>query len=345
MMNAIGFNEFGWADVLKQLKLEEPVPEDDEVIVRLASTSVNMLDILVRKGYMGLNITMPHVLGADVVGKVEKLGKNVDEFAIGDMIIANSLLSCKSCKACLSGNEAMCYAWKTVGRDVWGSYGELVKLKSSLLIRPPGRFTEDELACMPLSLATSWRAIHTLAKAKPGDTIVIRGASGNVGIFSTLIAKAIGLKVIALTRKEDKAKRLGSLKADLVINTGDGNADVIKEVKDFTDGGADFVLESFGSTLEQSAEMLHDGGKVILFGTIAGSTASIDVKKVYLRSKEIIGTHVASKSEFEEALDFIALNNIKPIIGKAMPITDAPAAHTLFERSETFGKIVLRHKW
>jgi D-arabinose 1-dehydrogenase-like Zn-dependent alcohol dehydrogenase len=302
-----------------------------------------MLDVLVRKGYMP-KMTMPHIPGSDVVGKIESVGKGVDGFGIGDLVISNTLFGCGSCGYCLSGNESVCEQWKVVGRDIWGSYGELVKLPASILIRPPKQFSQEELSCMPLSLSTAWRSLLTIANAKEGETVVIRGASGNVGIWASLLSKALGLKVIALTRKDGKAQRLKQIGADLVINGEDG--DITKKIKDFTDGhGADIVLESFGATLGQSIDMLRDGGKAILFGTVAGSAATIDIKSTYLRSKQIIGTHASSKSEFEDALMFIGSRGIKPIVGKLLSISDANKAHKMLEGSEVFGKIVLRSSW
>ncbi len=344
-MKALGFNKFGDRDVLEELEVDAPVPGNNDVIIRMKYTSVNMLDILVRKSYVGLCITMPHILGADVSGEVEAVGKGVSGFNPGDSVIAHALLTCGSCDACLSGNEAACSKYKIVGRDMWGSYGELVMLPDSLVIGAPSEFSMEELACLPLSLATSWRALHTLAGAREGNSVIVRGTSGNVGIISTLLAKSMGLKVIALTRSKEKEKRLKDMKADLVINTNDADRDIVNEVRDFTGGGADFALESFGSTLEQSADMLHDGGKIILFGTVAGSAANIDVKKLYLRSKTVIGTHISSRAEFEDALNFVSSKGIKPIIGKRMSIKDAAEAHRMLESSEIFGKIVLKHDW
>jgi NADPH:quinone reductase-like Zn-dependent oxidoreductase len=344
-MNAIGFNRFGEPDVMERMQLPDPLPSSKEAVVRLSCTSVNTLDTLMRKGYFP-NLSMPHVPGSDIVGKIESIGKDVEGFNSGEFVIANALFGCGLCKECLAGNESLCIQWKVFGRDSWGSYGELVKLPADRLIKPPKQFSDEELACMPLSLATAWRSLDTLAKAKNGDVVVIRGASGNVGLWATLLAKSMGLKVIALTRNESKAKNLSKIGADLVLNPSDGGKDIVKEIKDFTnDLGANFVLESFGSTLGQSIDMLKDDGKVVLFGTIGGSNATIDVKRTYLKSRQIVGTHAASKMEFEKALNFVASNNIKPIIGKTLPITEASEAQRLLENSEVFGKIVLKSSW
>ena len=344
-MKAIGLNKFGNADVLEEMEFRDPKAGDNEVVIRTAYTSVNRLDILVRAGYMGSTLKTPAVPGADVVGTIESMGSEVIDFSVSDLVIAHTVLGCGRCRFCLSGNENLCENYRIVGRNVFGAYGELVKLPASALIKPPEYLNKEELACLPLSLPTAWRSLDVLAKAQEGNSIVIRGASGNVGILMVLLSKAMGLNVVALTRSKEKGHRLKELGADLVIDTSE-NADIIKDVRDFTEGrGADFVIEPFGSTLEQSIEITRNGGKIILFGTITGSTASFDVKKLYLKSKSVIGTMVSSKYEFEEALNMLESKRIRPIIGNRFSIRDAQKAHTLLESSDNFGKIIMRHDW
>ncbi|MDE1870831.1 MAG: zinc-binding dehydrogenase [Candidatus Micrarchaeota archaeon] len=344
-MNAVGFREYGNENVLELMDVEDPVPGSGEVVMRVRYTSMNMLDVLVRKGYSRTGATLPHVPGADVVGTVERLGGNVHGFGIGDTAIAHTLFGCGHCKSCASMDESVCSEWKVVGRDIWGSYGELVKLPASLLATPPEHYEMKELACMPLSLSVTWRAISTLASAEEGNSVVIRGASGNAGIFATLLSKAMGLQVLAITRSGEKAVSLKRIGADVVISASAADEQKV-EVLDATDGkGADFVLESLGSTIEQSVEMLKDGGKVILYGTAAGSNATIDVKKIYLHSRSVIGTHASGKKEFESALSFMSSKNIRPVIGRLIDIKEASKAHAMLQNSEVFGKIVLEHRW
>lgn len=345
-MNAMGFNRFGDEDVLEHISAADPEPGENDAVIRIKYTSLNMLDVLVRKGYAPMGTTFPHVPGSDVVGTIESLGSNVNGFNAGDEVIANTLFGCGSCPACISGYESTCSKWKVVGRDLWGSYGELVKIPSSLMVRPPENYDVKELACMPMSLSVIWRSLRTIADAHPGDYIVIKGASGNAGIFALLLSKAMGLNTIALTRSEEKSTKLKNLGADFVINTTLSDKDVTNEVLGITNGnGSDFVLESFGSTLEQSMEMLRDGGKVILYGTLTGAEATVDIKKMYLRSKTVIGTHACGKKEFEAALSFVSSKNIRPVINRVMDIKDAAKAHSMLQNSENFGKIVLEHKW
>ena len=344
-MKAMELVDFGGPEALRETEVADPVPVAGEVVIRVKSTSINMLDLLVRKGYVKQLVKLPHVSGSDVCGRIESVGTGVEGFGIEDVVMANPFIPCKSCEACLSNNESICYKWKIIGRDTWGSYGELVKLPASLLVKAPTNLNVEELGCIPLSLSSAWKCIK-LAEPKEADTVIIRGASGNVGIFATMIAKAKGLKVIALTRSADKAAKLRSLNADIVINTDGKEQDLVKEIKDITNGnGADFLLEPFGSTLDQSLDMVHNGGKIILFGTMTGSQANVDVKKIYFGFKHIIGNTASSKTDFEDSLKFIGANNIKPLIGKRMSIKNVAEGQQMLENSEVFGKIVLTHDW
>ncbi len=343
-MRAVGFLEFGESTVLREMELPDPKAGEGEAVVRVSTTSVNVLDVMVRRGYKGISLTLPHVPGTDVVGRIEALGPGASGFSVGDKIIAAPLFGCGICPACLSGNEVMCRNYGAIGRNIWGSYGSLVRLKASLLLRQPPGFSDDELATLPLSLSTAWRAIR-LAAPSPGSTGVVWGASGNVGLFSVLLLKSMGVRVVSLTRSDMKAQRLKALGSDLVVNTVSGTDAIRKEVLDFTDGlGAEFVIDSFGSTIKDSLNLTREAGKVICFGVTGGDNAEISVKDIYLKAREVIGTHAANRSEFADALSYVAARNIHPIIGKVMGIGDAAKAHSMLEQSEVFGKLVLRHR-
>ena len=343
-MKAMGFNRHGNAEVIERLDVADPVPEDNEVLIRLHYTSVNRLDMLVREGVHGMKMDMPHMPGTDIVGTVEKCGNGAKKFNEGDLVISNTVYGCAICGKCLAEEENLCAQWKCMGLQVNGAYGELVAVPERLLSRPPKMYSETELAAMPHSLPVAWRALHTLGKAMEGETVLIRGASGNTGIFSVMLAKALGLKVMAMSRSKEKAQRLKSLGADHVLDTNE-SADAIKdEVMSLTGGkGADIVIETSGSTLGDSVGLSAYSARVITFGTIQGFVSEINIKRLYLWNVCVMGTHNASKAEFDEAFGFASRNGIRPVIAETMPIEQAADAQRALEQSRYFGKIVLKH--
>ncbi len=345
-MKAIGFNRFGGPEVLEELELEDPILEEGYALVRLSATSVNQLDCVVRRGYKGmLNIKLPHVPGSDVVGTVSAIScTDSPEFAVGDRVVANTLLGCGRCDMCTSGNEMLCRSWSIIGRNIWGSYGSIVRLPTSILIKAPDSFTDAELACMPLSLSTAWRALKTLSGLSEGDTVAIRATSGNVEIFAALLSKDMGINIIGFSRGKRRAKELERIGVKFVVDQEMQPEDITKEVMDYTNGrGVDAVLESVGMTLPGSMDIVRPGGRIIVYGILGGIEATINIMKTYLKSVSIIGTHVSTKREFEEVLAFMSSKNIKPIIGKRLPLSRAAEANALFESSKVFGKLVLEN--
>ena len=346
-MKAIGFYETGGPEVLKEIDIPEPMPSRNEITIRTSFTSVNNLDILMRSGGTKMNFSLPHIPGTDISGIVENVGEGVSGIAEGDRVVSSTVYGCGACRQCLSGNEVLCKSWKVLGMHVWGSYAEVVKIPSFMAIKPPKRYSMEELGCMPLSLSVSWRALKVAAKAEEGETAIIFGASGNSGLFSLMLAKAMGLKTVAVTRSEKKKEPLKKAGADhVIIYNPSENGSMSKEVMDITGGeGADIIIDPIGNPIDSSIAMLRHGGRIITFGTSANSESPLPIKKFYWKNASMIGVHNASAKELSEAFSFAEKKGIKPIINKKLPMPQAAEAHKLFSSSETFGKILLEHKW
>lgn len=346
-MKAMGFYKNGGPEVLEELEAEEPQISEHEILIRMTNTSLNNLDVLMRSGATKPpGMQLPHVPGSDIVGIVEKAGKGVENVQAGEKVVANTLHGCGKCAECASGNEVLCKDWRVIGIHSWGSYGELVKVPSRIAAHAPKGFSDEELGCMPLALSVSWRSLRWAAGAKEGETVAIRGASGNAGIFSILLSKAMGLKVIAITRSQAKADSLRGIGADRVV-VSEGDEEKAKHGALEASGGlgADIVLDCMGSTLNDSIAMVRHGGRVVVFGTIGGADSKIEIKKYYWRSARIIGVHNANLQELQEGLEFMRQKGIKPVIAKKMGIREASGAHRLFSESKVFGKIAMRHRW
>ncbi len=337
-MKGVKFERFGGPEVLKFSEIEEPKSEQGYAIVRIKYTSTNRLDTLVRKGYVQ-NIRLPHVPGSDVSGVIESISdKDKSGFVDGDRVIAHPLISCGLCVECSSGREDICKRWGVIGREENGSYAELVKIRTEQLFHAPKNMSQKELSCLPLALTAAWRGIM-LAEPIEGKKILIKGASGNVGIISTMICKALGMHAIAMTRGGGKAEGLKRIGAAFVVDSTMPECE--NRIIEYTEGnGVDAVLDCLGD-IGSSLNVLKTGGKIISYGVLKSQKSEIDVSKLYLKSGSIIGTHLSTRKEFGEALKFISENGIHPIIGMEMDISEADESHRLLEDSKPFGKILL----
>ncbi len=343
-MRAIGFYRAGGPEVLEEMEVSDPAPSIGEVVIRPSYTSVNNLDILVRSGIAKTAMQSPYITGTDIVGSIESVGKGVTGLVPGEKVVASTVFGCGQCASCSKGEYILCSNWKVPGLHSRGSYGELVALPASIVMKKPSGFSEEELGCMPLALSASWRSIKTEARALEGETIAIRGASGNVGIFSILVAKALGLHIIAITRSEQKAAQLRHLGAETVVIAK--GAESAKEVNEATSGlGADIVIDPIGATMNDSISMLKNGGRLVLLGTIGGAESNISIKNLYWKSPSIYGVHNASLEELMDAFAEFGRKNMHPVIGRKMKITQASEAHGLFSSGAQFGKILLKHAW
>ena len=346
-MKAMGFYNTGGPEVLQEIDVAETFPSKGEIIVRVDFTSVNNLDILMRSGGTKMNFNLPHIPGTDVSGTVEKIGEGVTGLSEGDRVISSTVYGCGACRQCLSGNEPLCKSWKVLGMHVWGSYAELVRIPSWMAIKPPKAYSPEELGCMPLSLSVSWRALKVAAKAREGETALIFGASGNSGIFSLMLAKAMGLRTIAVTSSEKKKEALKKAGADHVLILNRQNPrELEKEASELTGGeGAEIIIDPIGNPIDSSIAMLAHNGRIVAFGTSSSAESQISIKKFYWKSASLIGVHNASAGELNDAFAFAEKKGIKPIIHSKLRVDQAEEAHRLFSSSEAFGKILMEHKW
>src|SRR5262249_35318287 len=158
---------------------------------------LNHLDIWVRKGWKGLTLEFPHILGSDVAGQVESVGPEVTELAVGAEVVVNPGLSCGHCQACLSGDDNLCPTYRIIGEHTTGGYAELLTVPRQNVLPKPKRLSFAEAACLPLTFLTSWTMLAKRAQLRPGETVLIHAAGSGVGSAAVQIAKVLGATVIA----------------------------------------------------------------------------------------------------------------------------------------------------
>ncbi|MCR4404600.1 MAG: zinc-binding dehydrogenase [Candidatus Acetothermia bacterium] len=338
-MKAVVFHEHGDLSVLRYEEVPEPVIGPEEVLIRVRATSVNFLDIWVRRGLPGVNL--PHISGADVAGTIERVGERVQGLERGQRVIANPNLSCGKCEYCLAGEDSLCIHYKILGEQTDGGYAELVKVPAKNVIPLPEHVPFEEAAAAPLVFMTAWRALISRAGLRPGEDVLILGAGGGVATAAIQLAKLVGARVFVTASSEEKlegAKRLG---ADFLINYKEVEFD--KEIRRLTNRrGVDVVLDSIGAeTWVKSLGSLAKNGRLVTYGATSGPNPQTEIRLIFWNQLRIIGSTMASTKELHEVLRLLWAGRLKPVIHRVMPLREAAEAQRLLEERKVFGKVVL----
>jgi NADPH:quinone reductase-like Zn-dependent oxidoreductase len=341
MKKAVRFHKHGGPEVLQYEEAPDPVPNSDEVLVRVKACALNHLDLWARNGLPNVVIPMPHISGSDIAGVVEWVPSEEKEFRKGDEVIVNPGIGCGRCDRCLSGRDNQCRDYTIIGYGVDGGYAELVKVLRTHLIRRPVSMTFEEAASFPLVFETAYHMLVTKARVGPGDTVLVLASSSGVGSAAVQVAKLLGARVIATAgdpAKMEKARRLG---ADITINHYE--QDVLAEVKKLTDRrGVDVVVEHVGSaTWDESVKALAKGGRIVTCGATTGAEVATDLRYVFSRELTVYGSYMAGTGELPEVVKLFQEGRLKTVVDSVFPLEKAADAQVRMEGSTHFGKIVL----
>lgn len=338
-MKAAIFHEHGSADVLRIEDVPTPVVSAGEVLLQVEAAALNHLDVWTRKG-LPFPVTMPHIGGSDVVGTVVEVGAGVRDVEKGQRFVVDPSLSCGHCEWCRAGEEPLCIDYKILGEHVNGGFAEFVSVPAANLFPVPDGYPTDRAAAAPLVFLTAWRALKTQGHVGAGSTVLITGASGGVATAAIQIAKHLGARVFALTTAEN-VESVRALGADVVYDRTAG--DFSRQIwKDTNKRGVDVVLDSVGEAIwQQCIRALARGGRLVCYGGTTGPRAELDLRVLFWKQIEIVGTTMANRREFREAMELVFNGTLQPIVDTVMKLDDIRAAHERLERGEQFGKIVM----
>ncbi len=313
----------------------------DQVVVKLKAAAINHIDIWNRLGVTGIQLPIPHILGADGAGVVVEVGDRVENVKIGDAVSLYPPTGCGQCEFCLTDRDFMCFRLRVLGERLEGTYAQYVKLPAQNCFPIPAAFSFEAAAAFPLVFITLWRMLITNAELKPGETILIIGVGGGVASASLQVAKRIGARVIVTSGSDEKLNRALDLGADHGINHRRG--DFVKEVQSLTVRGADVVLDCVGGEVwQKSLACLSHGGRLVTCGATAGGQAIDDISTICSKELKIYGSTLGSREEFRLLISFLNTARIKPIIDSVFPLEEASAAQRRLEEARQFGKIVLQ---
>lgn len=340
-MKAVVIGRHGGAEVLEVAELAKPSIDDNEVLVRVKACALNHLDVWVRGGLPGIQLRMPHVLGSDIAGVVEQVGRLVNNARPGDEVVLAPGLSCMHCEYCLSGRDNLCASYDILGYRADGGYAEYVKAPSFNIIPKPENLGFEEASSIPLVFLTAWHMLVKRVKLRPGETLLVHAAGSGVGSAAIQIGKLLGARVFATASTDAKLGKARFLGADETINYE--RDDFLDAVRRLTNKrGVDVVFEHTGeATWEKSVRSLVRSGRLVTCGATSGFKGNLDIRYLFSRQISLHGSYMGSKNELLEVIKFFADGRLTAVVDRVLPLEKAAEAHKALEDRGQFGKIVL----
>jgi NADPH:quinone reductase-like Zn-dependent oxidoreductase len=340
MMRAGIFHENGGPEVLRIEEVERPDPTAGEVLVRVAACGLNHLDLWIRRG-LPIDTTMPHIGGSDIAGTIAETGDGVDRFIGGERVVVNPSLWCGRCRECLRGEQSLCETYRIVGEHTDGGFAEYVSVPAHNCHPLPDGFSFEQAAALPISYQTAWRALVSRAALRAGEDVLVLGASGGTAIAAIQIAKLAGARVFAVTGGQDKVERVRALGADFVYDRE--QVDFSRAVhQDTGRRGVDVVVENVGETTwKGSVRSLARGGRLVTYGATTGHRGDTDLRLLFWKQLQLIGSTMANVSEFRAMLDAAFRSDFVPVIDSVMPLDALANAHERLEAGGQFGKVIV----
>jgi NADPH:quinone reductase len=317
-MKAIIVGEFGTPEVLKFEETTDLEPDENQILVKVEAAGVNPVDTYIRTGTHAQKPSLPYTPGKDAAGIVEKTGANISEFKTGDRVLTTGAVT--------------------------GTYAEFCLCEENQLIKLPENVSFEKGAGVFVPYATSYRALFQKANGKMGETVLVHGASGGVGIAAVQWAKNAGLKVIGTASSDDGKNLVREQGADFVFDHSKEN--YLDEIKEATEG-VDIILEMLANeNLAKDFEVLKMFGRI----SIIGNRGSLDFNPRLMMGKDasVFGMSLfnaptdAMREIYDAIYDGLSKGFLNPIVGKTFDLKDAGKAHHAVIEEKAFGKIVLK---
>jgi NADPH:quinone reductase-like Zn-dependent oxidoreductase len=345
-IQAIGFRTHGGPEVLEDLEVEIPDrPAPGQVRVQVSAVALNHLDLWVRRGLPNWKLPLPHRLGSDVVGTIHAVsdGAEVAVPPLGTTVVLAPAISCGACEACTRGRDNACRRYRILGESTTGGYGAFLDVPAANVFPVPASIGVAEAAAIPLTFLTAWQMVVDKARVGRGDVVLVHAAGAGVSVAAIQIAKLFGARVIATSTSAQKLERARGLGADEVVDTT--REDFVAESRRLTGKrGVDVVIEHVGGeTLGKSLLALANGGRLVTCGATSAPITPIDLRHVFFRQLEILGSTMGARASMYPILREVAAGTLRPVVDRTLPFTadGAREAHRLLETRAAFGKIVL----
>lgn len=343
-MRALTISANGGLDQL-EYRTDLPIPEPGkgEVRIRVTAAALNHLDLFVLEGMPGSKVKAPWVMGADATGIVDAIGAGAkSQVKIGETVVVNPGLSDGTCEYCRAGEQSSCVTFRLLGEHAPGTMAEYIVVPAKNVRAIPKNIPAESAAAFTLATLTAWRMVHTRAKVREGENVLIQGIGGGVAIAALQIAKQAGAIVWVTSTSDDKLEKATKLGADHALNSR--SVEVGKEIRVRTNKrGVDVVIDSVGeATWKQSLAALGKRGRLVTCGASSGPNVVTDARRLFWNQWDIVGSTMGNDAEFDAVTGQLRAGKLLPPIDSVFPLTEGREAFARLKSAEQFGKVVIR---
>jgi NADPH:quinone reductase-like Zn-dependent oxidoreductase len=309
-----------------------------EVLIEVAACGVSAKDVVERNGTYRRDMTFPIVIGAEIAGTVIATGAGVAGLAIGDRVCTKAFASCGDCKYCRSGRETTCLR----RRPVRGGYGEQAAVSADACVKLGANVSFEQGCTLGPGAGVALNAVRDTAGVMMGETVLVTGASGGVGLAALQLARIAGARVLALTRSVEKAELLRAWGAETAIVAQPGE-DFAGKVRAATDGeGVDVVIDTVGSQVFRGAfDSLALHGRYALVGQLTGEEISINLARIFFKRAQLLGVGSVSRAQLADVVALADRSLLKTKIAAILPIDEIACAHEMVESGAAFGRVIV----
>jgi NADPH:quinone reductase-like Zn-dependent oxidoreductase len=339
-MRALSIDGYG-LDHVAVREFPDPEPGPGEVLVGIKAGALNRLDIWTLTGSLKIDISFPHILGADAAGEVLAVGDGVKGYPVGTRVLINPGMSCGVCELCLMGEQSECPRFSMMGEHVPGTFAEKVVAPASNVFPFPEHLSFVEAAALGVTTVTAYRMLFTRGHLQPGEWVLITGIGGGLAMSLLQLARPVAGRIYVTSSSDDKIARAVELGADAGVNYE--TVDFGSEIRSLTGKrGVDLAVDSAsGPVLDTALRALRKGGRLVTAGATAGPQSTINAQRLFWNQLSLIGSTMGSHADFSNMLRYVAGSKLIPPVDKVFPLADGADAVRYLDTGDQFGKVVI----